>query len=146
MQPFNTLINDAKIIKRIQYFLIILFVVLVAWDFLLALDCIDANTISMVIQSKVDSGLFILTYFWGAVCANLFFPCANKPKINPTIGTVILYVIALLIYVVDAESTVNSMMQGYNEQTLLKYSLGMILGFIIGFVFWRQRYISPQNN
>jgi len=135
MTDFKTLIDDPIFIKRVQYFLITLFTILILWDFLLALDCVDNNTISGVIQNTVDSGLFVLTYFWGAVCANVFFPCENKPKINGTIGTIILYAIALLIVLVDAEKTVDSMM----SVDLYKHGLGMAIGFIIGLVFWRQQ-------
>lgn len=135
MRPLNQLMNDEQIIKRIQIFLIVLFSVLVLWDFLLALDCLDENTISNVIQNRVDSGLLVLTYFWGAVCANLFFPLKVSPKVNPIVGTIILYGIALLFIILNAEQQFNKLM----SVDLYKYGSYMAFGFIIGLLFWRQK-------
>jgi hypothetical protein len=72
MAEFKNLISDQKFIKKVQYVLIGLFLLVVALDVYLALDKEDNNTISNVIQANTDSGLFILTYLWGAVAANLF--------------------------------------------------------------------------
>lgn len=135
MRPLNQLMNDELIIKRIQIFLIVLFSVLILWDFLLALDCLDENTISNVIQNRVDSGLLVLTYFWGAVCANLFFPLKKQPKVNPIVGTIILYGIALLFVVLNAEQEFNKLL----SVDLYKYGSYMAFGLIIGLLFWRQK-------
>jgi len=135
-------ITDEVVIKRIEYFLIILFLVLVAWDFLLALDNIKdvGNTISEVIQEHVGSGVFVLTYFWGAICANIFFPLKKEPKIDPTIGTIVMYVIAILIWIVNPNDDIENML----KLELYKNALGMAFGFIIGFIFWRQKLLKSE--
>ncbi len=140
MRSLNQIVNDDVIIKRIQIFLIVLFTVLVLWDFLLALDCLDENTISRVIQNRVDSGLLVLTYFWGAVCANLFFPLKDDPKVNPTTGTIILYGIALMFVILNAEKQFDKFM----TVDLYKYGTYMVFGFIIGLLFWRQKQQKPE--
>ena len=136
MIELKKIVNSEVVIKRIENFLIVLFVVLIAWDLYLAVTKPDNNTISRVIQDNVDSGKYILTYFWGAICANVFFPIKHKPKINPTVGTIIMYVIALLIWIADPKETV----EHFLDADLYRYGLGMVFGFIIGFVFWRQQY------
>lgn len=136
MIELKKIVNSEVVIKRIENFLIVLFVVLIAWDLYLAVTKPDNNTISRVIQDNVDSGKYILTYFWGAICANVFFPIQHKPKINPTVGTIIMYVIALLIWIADPKETV----EHFLDADLYRYGLGMVFGFIIGFVFWRQQF------
>ncbi|WP_299385564.1 hypothetical protein [uncultured Lacinutrix sp.] len=135
MIEIKKIVNSEVVIKRIEYFLITLFVVLIAWDLYLAVTKPDNNTISRVIQINVDSGKYILTYFWGAICANVFFPLHRPPKINPTVGTIIMYVIALLIWIANPKETVEEFL----DADLYRYGLGMVFGFIIGFVFWRQQ-------
>jgi len=137
MSKFISFINNDTVIKWLEYFLIALFVILIIWDFYLALDDLNNNTISKVIQNNVDSGLFILIYFWGAICANIFFPVRHKPRINPTVGTAILYIVAILIWIVDAGKKVDNIV----TVDLYKNLLGMAFGFIIGFIFWRQRQL-----
>lgn len=135
MIELKKLINKDSIIKKIELFLIVLFIVLIAWDLFLAVTKPDNNTISNVIQNNVDSGIYILTYFWGAICANLFFPLKHKPKINPTVGTIVMYIIALLIWIANPKETVENML----DTNLYRYGLGMVFGFVVGFVFWRQQ-------
>jgi len=127
-------VNDKNIIKRIEIFLIVLFIILIGWDLYLAVTLPDNNTISRVIQNNVDSGKYILTYFWGATCANVFFPLKRKPKINPTIGTIVMYVIALLIWRSNPEAHLEPIV----ATNLYHYGLVMVFGFVIGFIFWRQ--------
>ncbi len=135
MIEIKKLANSKVVIRRIELFLIVLFVVLIAWDLYLAITKPENNTISRVIQDNVDSGKYILTYFWGATCANIFFPLHRAPKINPTVGSIIMYVIALLIWIADPKETVEQFL----DADLYRYGLGMVFGFIIGFVFWRQQ-------
>ena len=46
-----------------------------------------------------------------------------------------MYVIALLIWIADPKETVEEFL----DADLYRYGLGMVFGFIIGFVFWRQQ-------
>ena len=138
MIEIKKIVNSEIVIKRIEIFLIVLFIVLIAWDLYLAIDDLKKNTISKVIQDNIESGKYILTYFWGAICANVFFPLHRKPKINPTIGTIVMYVIALLIWIANPTKNLDI----GEEINLYPYALGMVFGFIIGFIFWRQQTIK----
>jgi len=127
-----------------QYFLIALFIVLIALDIYLAVDKIQNNTISTVIQDNTDNGLFILTYFWGAVAANLFFPTSKVRLVSQAVGVIILMTFASVIVIFNLEETVTYFMSlyGYN---IYKYSISMGLGFIIGLLFWKQKAFTPPN-
>jgi len=133
-------INNSKLIKSIEVFLIVLFILLIAWDLYLAVTPPNGNTISRVIQDNVVSGKYILTYFWGAVCANLFFPLKQAPKINPTVGTIIMYIIAILIWIANPKELVESVL----DTNIYRYGLSMVFGFIIGFIFWRQSLVGSN--
>lgn len=63
IKSIQQFLNNTQLIKRIQYFLIAMFVLLIALDVYLAVDTIDNNTISSIIKNNTDNGLFVLTYF-----------------------------------------------------------------------------------
>ena len=134
----KTLINDQGFIRKVQYTLITLFVIVIILDTYLALDSVDDNTISKVIQTNTDDGLFILTYFWGAVAANLFFIRFRKPVVNGIIGSIIIVGIALLFAILNVETRLTRFMasQDYNFSV---YSMSMIFGVVMGLIFWRQQ-------
>lgn len=136
MQPIKTLVNDQKFVKKVQYVLIGLFLLVVALDVYLALDKEDGNTISNVIQLKTDNGLFILTYFWGAIAANLFFIRFKKPNISGTLGSIIVVGIALLFAIFNVEPEVKAMLD--SDYDFLTYALSMLFGLVVGLIFWRQ--------
>lgn len=140
MIEIKKIVNSNLVIKRIELFLIVLFIVLIVWDLYLAVTKPEFNTISRVIQDNVDSGKYLLTYFWGAICANIFFPLKRKPTINPTVGTIIMYVIALLIWTANPKEMIEPLV----ETNLLRFGLGMAFGFIIGFIFWRQQAVNGE--
>ena len=134
------MVNDPKFVKKVQYILIALFLLVVALDVYLALDKEDGNTISNVIQLKTDNGLFILTYFWGAIAANLFFIRFKEPYINGTVGSIIVLGIALLFAIFNVESEVKSMLE--SDYDFLTYALSMLFGLGVGLLFWRQHEVK----
>ena len=137
MQPISTYLNDQKFIKRVQFTLIVLFILLIALDIYLALDKTKNNTISDIIQNYADSGLFVLTYFWGALAANIFFTRKSPQLINPLAGTIIVIAIAILMILFNIEPKVSTMWTNI-KYNLSVYSISMTLGFLVGLVFWRQ--------
>ena len=137
MKPVYTYLNDQKFIKKVQYTLIILFILLIALDIYLALDKTKNNTISNIIQNYADSGLFVLTYFWGALAANIFFTRKSPHLINPLAGTVIVISIAILMILFNIEPKVSSMWADI-KYNLSVYSISMTLGFFVGLIFWTQ--------
>ena len=136
MKPINTLVNDPKFVKKVQYILIGLFLLVVALEVFLALDKQNGNTISNVIQLNTDNGLFILTYFWGAIAANLFFIRFKEPFINSGMGSVIVIGIALIFAIFNVESQVKQLLD--LDYDFLTYALSMLFGLGIGLIFWRQ--------
>ncbi|NNK87781.1 MAG: hypothetical protein HKO90_05825, partial [Flavobacteriaceae bacterium] len=94
---------------------------------------------SNVIRDQTDNGLFILTYFWGIVAANLFITRKRKPWINRTIGSIIVIGIALLIAIFNVEGLVRTYFSEH-EYAFSRYGLSMGLGLIIGVIFWRQKH------
>lgn len=144
MAEFKTLISDQKFIKSVQYVLIGLFLFVIALDVYLALDKEDNNTISNVIQANTDSGLFILTYLWGAVAANLFFIRFRKPWISNTWGSTIVVVIALIMALFNLEGKVSSFAldKGYDFSV---YFVSMVFGMLMGLLFWQQHEIKIIN-
>ena len=140
MQPIKTYLNDKVLIRRVQYVLIFLFVCLIGLDIYLALDKIPNNTISNVILDKTDNGLFVLTYFWGAIAAHLFFTKKRPKVISPVIGTTVIIALALLIILFNIEPKVAKMFEDIKYNISI-YSLSMVLGFVAGVVFWRQKHI-----
>ncbi|MFK2819933.1 hypothetical protein U0L90_07395 [Flavobacteriaceae sp. LMIT009] len=137
MKSLNSLVNNPKFVKKVQYVLIALFLLVVALDVYLALDKEDGNTISNVIQLKTDNGLFILTYFWGAIAANLFFIRFKEPYINGIIGSIIVIGIALLFAIFNIEMKIKQLLN-IAEYDFLTYALSMLFGLCVGLIFWRQ--------
>lgn len=143
IQEFKSIIGNRSFIKKVQYVLIVLFLLVVALDVYLALDKEDNNTISNVIQNNTDDGLFILTYLWGAVAANLFFIRFKKPFISNTLGSVIVVFFALLIAIFNIESKVSNFML-IQEYDFSIYFLSMAFGTAMGLLFWQQ--YEPKLN
>ncbi len=137
VQEFKTLISNEKFVKKVQYILIGLFLFVLALDVYLALDGKENNTVSNIIKDKTENGWFIITYFWGAVAANLFFIRFNKPIVNGTVGSIIVIGIALLISIFNVESHATNFITSH-EYSFSVYFLSMIFGVIIGLLFWRQ--------
>ena len=137
MQSISTYLNDQKFIKKVQFTLIVLFIFLIALDIYLALDKTKNNTISDIIQNYADSGLFVLTYFWGALAANIFFTRKTPQLINPLAGTIIVIAIAVLMILFNIEPKVSTMWTDI-KYNLSVYSISMTLGFMVGLLFWRQ--------
>ena len=131
---FNT---HRKVVKRVQYILIGLFIFLIGFDIYLAVT--DSETISNVIRDQTDNGLFILTYFWGIVAANLFITRKGKPWINGTVGSIIVIGIALILAIFNVETMVRTYFSEH-EYAFSRYSLSMGLGLLVGIVFWRQKH------
>lgn len=130
-------LNNTHLIKRIQYVLIALFVLLIVLDVYLSVDSIDNNTISSIIKNNTDNGFFVLTYFWGAVAANLFFTTRRVKLVSPTVGTIILVTIALLIVAFNIGELVTDFIEDH-YYGIYRYSISMGLGILIGLLFWRQ--------
>ena len=147
MQPISTYVNNRKFIKKVQFTLIVLFILLIALDIYLALDKTKNNTISNVIQNYTDNGLFVLTYFWGALAANIFFTRKSPPLISPLFGTIIVVTIAILMVLFNIEPKVSTMWINI-KYNLSVYSISMTLGFLVGLIFWRQeqKKLYRENN
>ena len=138
LNSLKKFLNNTSIIKRIQYFLIAMFVLLIALDIYLAVDSIDNNTISSIIKNNMDNGFFVLTYFWGAVAANLFFTTRSLKLVSPTVGTIILVTIALIIVVFNVGKLVTDFLENH-YYGISRYSISMALGIAVGLLFWRQK-------
>lgn len=139
MQNFATLINNPGFIKKVQYILIGLFLCLLGLDIYLALDSADGNTVSNIIQKYTDNGLFVLTYFWGAIAANLFYTAKKPLLVGGTAGTLIIIVVALIVIFLNVEEKVNSLVS-YYEYDFSIYFISMLFGFLMGLLFWRQKH------
>lgn len=139
MQTISKYLNDQKLIKKVQYTLIVLFILLLVLDIYLALDKTNNNTISNIIQNYTDSGLFVLTYFWGALAANIFFTRKSPQLISPLAGTLIIIAIAILIVLFDIEPKLSTMWADI-KYNLSVYSISMTLGLFAGLIFWRQEH------
>jgi len=145
MKNISSLVNNKSFIKKVQYILIGLFLIIIGLDVYLSLDSQDGNTISNVIQDQTDNGLFVLTYFWGTLAANLFFT-SKKPKlVSSAVGTIIVIVIALLILFFNIEPKLNLFFTN-NQYDFSIYTISMVLGFIIGLLFWRQEDLKTTHN
>ncbi len=141
MKSISTYISDKGFIKKAQKVLIVLFLLLIAIDIYLAVS--DSKTISNVIKEYTDNGLFVLTYFWGALVANLFITTLKK-RVDGTIGSIIVIGIALIMVLFNIEPKVSSFLAN-NEFNISIYSISMIAGFLIGLLFWRQKHTKPEN-
>ena len=139
MQPIKTYLTDQDFIKKVQFILIALFVLLIGLDIYLALDKTDNNTISYIIQNKTDNGLFVLTYFWGALASNFFFTRKSPQLINSTWGSILVISLAILMILFNIEPRVSSLMFKINDSISI-YSISMLLGVLVGLVFWRQQH------
>ena len=139
MQPIKTYLTDQDFIKKVQFILIALFVLLIGLDIYLALDKTDNNTISNIIQNKTDNGLFVLTYFWGALASNFFFTRKSPQLINSTWGSILVISLAILMILFNIEPRVSSLMFKINDSISI-YSISMLLGVLVGLVFWRQQH------
>ena len=139
MQPIKTYLTDQDFIKKVQFILIALFVLLIGLDIYLALDKTDNNTISYIIQNKTDNGLFVLTYFWGALASNFFFTRKSPQLINSTWGSILVISLAILMILFNIEPRVSSLMFKINYSISI-YSISMLLGVLVGLVFWRQQH------
>lgn len=137
MNLLKQFLNNTHLIKRIQYVLIAMFILLIALDVYLAVDSIDDNTISSIIKNNTDNGFFVLTYFWGAVAANLFFTTRGLKLVSPTVGTIILITIAFIIIAFNVGELLTDFMLDH-YQGIYRYSISMVLGFVVGLLFWRQ--------
>lgn len=138
MRSIKIYLSDQDFINKVQYILIALFILLIGLDIYLALDKTDNNTISSIIQNNTDNGLFVLTYFWGATAANFFITRKYQQSISPSIGSIIVIALAILIILFNIEPKVNTMLVNI-EYNISIYSISMLLGLIVGFVFWRQK-------
>lgn len=139
MQPIKTYLTDQDFIKKVQFILIALFVLLIGLDIYLALDKTDNNTISNIIQNKTDNGLFVLTYFWGALASNFFFTRKSPQLINSTWGSILVISLAILMILFNIEPRVSSLMVNINYNISI-YSISMLLGVLVGLVLWRQQH------
>ena len=144
MQTITKYLNDQKFIKKVQYTLIVLFILLIALDIYLALDKTNNNTISNIIKNYTDSGLFVLTYFWGALAANIFFTRKSPQLISPLAGTLIIIAIAVLIVLFNIEPKLSTIWADI-KYNLSVYSISMTLGLFVGLIFWRQEHKPPYK-
>ncbi|WP_397363184.1 hypothetical protein [Olleya sp. R77988] len=133
------LLENDTFVKRIQYLIITLFILLIAFDVYLAIDnTIDNDTISYIIKSYTDNGLYILTFFWGAVTANFFFPTQHTLLVSGTIGSIILVVFAIFIYWFSLGTMVSKLIGPTENDIRIAHAIYMVFGFIMGYLFWRQ--------
>jgi hypothetical protein len=137
VQEFKTLISNEKFVKKVQYILIGLFLFVLALDVYLALDGKDGNTVSNIIKDNTENGLFILTYFWGAIAANLFFIRFNKPIVHGTVGSIIVIGVAFLIAIFNVEFHTTNFITSH-EYSFPVYFISMVFGVLVGLLFWRQ--------
>lgn len=145
MFSFNQLLHNDAFIKRVQYVIITLFVLLIAFDIYLAVDStIEDDTISSIIKSYTDDGLYILTFFWGALATNFFFPTKPPLLVSKTLGSIILIVIAIFIYLFNLGPMVRHMIGSSENDIRLAHAIYMLFGFIMAFLFWRQPHKDQE--
>ena len=139
MQPIDQLLDNDAFIKKVQYIIITLFILLIAFDLYLAIDSnTEGDTISNIIKSYTDNGLFILTFFWGALVANFFFPTKHTLLVSGTVGSIILVVFAVFIYWFSLGTMVSNMIGPTENDIRIAHAIYMIFGFLMGFLLWRQ--------
>lgn len=142
MQNLNTLLDNNTFVKRVQYLIIALFFVLIGFDIYLAVDkTIDDDTISRIIKTYTDNG-YILTYFWGALAANFFFPTKQPLLVSKTVGSIITVIIALFIYWFNLGSMLRDVIGPTENDIRITHAIYMVIGFLIAFLLWRQ----PKGN
>ncbi|WP_452220529.1 hypothetical protein [Lacinutrix salivirga] len=143
MQNIKTLLDNDTFVKRIQFIIIALFFLLIAFDIYLAVDdTVDDDTISRIIKTYTDNG-YILTFFWGALAANFFFPTKHPLLVSKTVGSIITVVIALFIYWFNLGTMVRDMLGPTENDIRIAHAIYMVIGFLIAFLFWRQ---PSENN
>lgn len=139
MQSIQQLLRNDVFIKRIQYLIIALFILLIVFDIYLAIDStVDDDTISKIIKTYTDDGLYILTFFWGALSANFFFPTKQPLLVSGTVGSIILIVIAIFIYLFQLGPMVEHMIGPTENDIRIAHAFYMGLGFVLAWVLWRQ--------
>ena len=139
MQNINQLLDNDAFIKRVQYVIITLFVLLIAFDIYLAVDSsVEDDTISRIIKSYTDDGLYILTFFWGALVVNFFFPTERQLIVSGTIGSLILVVVAIFIYLFSLGTKVRNMVGPTDNDIRIAHAIYMLIGAIMAYVLWRQ--------
>ena len=140
MQPINQLLDQNAFIKKVQYLIITLFLLLIAFDIYLAVDTTtDNDTISRIIKTYTDNGLYVLTFFWGALAANFFFTTKHVLLVSGTIGSIILVVLAFFIYWFSLGTKVETIIGPTENDIRIAHAIYMIVGFLIAFLVWRQR-------
>ncbi len=144
MQSINQLLDNDAFIKRIQYLIITLFILLIAFDIYLAVDTtIEDDTISRIIKSYTDDGLYLLTFFWGALAVNFFFPTKKILLISGTVGSLILVAIAIFIYWFSLGTMVSTMIGPTENDIRIAHAIYMLFGSLMAYVLWRQS--TPIN-
>ncbi|RAJ16841.1 hypothetical protein [Olleya aquimaris] len=139
MQPITQLLDNDTFVKRVQYLIITLFILLIAFDIYLAIDnSVEGDTISNIIKSYTDNGLYILTFFWGALAANFFFPTKHTLLVSRTVGSIILIVFAIFIYWFSLGTMVKNMIGPTENDIRIAHAIYMVFGFLMAFLFWRQ--------
>lgn len=139
MNPIKNLLNNDAFIKRIQWVIITLFIALIGFDIYLAVDkSVPDDTISRIIKNYADQGLYILSYFWGTVSINFFFPTDKPRLINKTLGSIIIMIVALMIYIFNLGSRVNLMIGPSETDIRITHAIYMLIGALLAFFLWRQ--------
>lgn len=139
MQPIDQLLENDTFVKRVQYLIITLFVLLIVFDVYLAIDnTVEDDTISNIIKSYTDNGLYVLTFFWGALVANFFFPTSKSLLVSGTLGSIILLVLALFIYWFSLGTMVRNMIGPTENDIRIAHAIYMAIGFLLGYLLWRQ--------
>ncbi|WGD35014.1 hypothetical protein [Olleya sp. YS] len=143
MQPISQLLDNDTFVKRVQYVIITLFILLIAFDIYLAIDnTVEDDTISNIIKSYTDNGLYILTFFWGALAANFFFPTNQPLLVSGTVGSIILVVFAIFIYWFSLGTMVKNMIGPTENDIRIAHAIYMVFGFLMAFLLWRQPSVN----
>ncbi|WP_452223231.1 hypothetical protein [Lacinutrix chionoecetis] len=146
MQNLETYLEThPKLIRIVQYILIGLFVVLIVFDIILAAT--DNITISEVIKGETEKAFFVLTYFWGVVAMNLFITRKGKKRIHEVAGTIIMLVIAAIIYFAKLgplliEWVAEIPSRPTQNEIRIAHGISMAFGMLIGYLFWRQDHVE----
>ena len=146
MQSINQLLDNDAFIRRVQYVIITLFILLIAFDIYLAVDeSIDNDTISNIIKSYTDDGLYILTFFWGALAINFFFPTKPPLLVSGTVGSLILVVFAIFIYLFSLGTMVRENDWNYRKRstvcTCYLYAIWSCNGFLLMETTFYKKYV-----
>ena len=140
MQPINQLLANDALVKRIQYLIITLFILLIVFDIYLAVDSTtDNDTISRIIKTYTDNGLYVLTFFWGALSANFFFTTKHVLLVSGTVGSIILVVFAIFIYWFSLGTKVETLIGPTENDIRWAHGVYMAFGFLMALLLWRQR-------